>query len=426
MNLQNSHSKKYVLTFFMSTCLLTSSFLSTNARAASFKDLVSKTPAWEKYNSKQQQNIWKDFTPNEKIKKWQEADLVPSFTQAQGDLGIKYKETDLSSFLDNTRYKARQARAEILLYVERVKQQDFDTKKQEYINQGVVPTDIEAATNLGISYDPSKIDNNVEKDQKVRRAEKDKKAVIDLYISSINRNIKYKHYVDNNIIPEMKEVRTALNMNKDDAESFVMSIRTEIMENAKGQYIADSHIPTEKELKNRFGISRADNRDGYIKSIRLKVMDKEKPQYIADNSIPTEKELEQKFGADKGEAKNYIASIATQMMLNKKAYYIDNNIIPTVEELKEEFKIGTIKANSYIQQITTGINANQILNNNDTTKPSAGHSQKKSGTKSDNWYISNQGTNNTETPSWVPPTDRKEKQPYFFDPISTFKTHFNN
>ncbi|MCX4084503.1 autotransporter outer membrane beta-barrel domain-containing protein [Rickettsia hoogstraalii] len=424
MNLQNSHSKKYVLTFFMSICLLTSSFLSTSARAASFKDLVSKTPTWEKHDLKQQQNIWKDFTPNEKIKKWQEANLVPSFTQAQNDLGIKYKETDLSSFLDNTRYKARQARAEILLYIERAKQQNFDTKKQEYINQGVAPTDIEAATNLGISYDPSKIDNNVEKDQKVRRAEKDKKAVIDLYISSINRDIKYKHYVDNNIIPEMKEVKTALNMGKDDAESFIVSIRTEIMENAKRQYIADNHIPTEKELKNRFGISRDDNRNGYIKSIRLKVMDKEKPQYIAANSIPTEKELEQKFGADKGEATNYIASIATQKMLNKKAFYIDKNIIPTIEELKEEFKIGTIKANSYIQQITAGINANQLLNNNDTTKPSVGGSQKKSGTKSDNWYMSNQGTNTTGTSSRVP-TGRKEKQPYSFDPISTFKTYFN-
>ena len=32
----------------------------------------------------------------------------------------------------------------------------------------------------------------------------------------------------------MKEVRTALNINKDDAESFIGSIRTEIMENAKG------------------------------------------------------------------------------------------------------------------------------------------------------------------------------------------------
>ena len=62
-------------------------------------------------------------------------------------------------------------------------------QKKEYINQGVVPTYIEAATNLGISYDPSKIDNNVENDQKVRRAEKDKKAVIELYISSINREI---------------------------------------------------------------------------------------------------------------------------------------------------------------------------------------------------------------------------------------------
>ncbi|EER21371.1 surface antigen [Rickettsia endosymbiont of Ixodes scapularis] len=40
---------------------MTSSFLSTSARAASFKDLVSKTPAWEKYNSKQQQNTWKDL-----------------------------------------------------------------------------------------------------------------------------------------------------------------------------------------------------------------------------------------------------------------------------------------------------------------------------------------------------------------------------
>ena len=115
----------------------------------------------------------------------------------------------------------------------------------------------------------------------------------------------------------MKEVRTALNMNKDDAESFVASIRTEIMDNAKGQYIVDSHIPTEKELTNRFGISRDDNRDGYIKSIRLKVMGKEKPQYIADNSIPTEKELEKKFGANKDETTNYIASIATQMMLGK-------------------------------------------------------------------------------------------------------------
>ncbi|WP_208853722.1 autotransporter outer membrane beta-barrel domain-containing protein [Rickettsia sibirica] len=424
MNLQNSHSKKYVLTFFMSTCLLTSSFLSTSARAASFKDLVSKTPAWEKHNSTQQQNIWKDLTPNEKIKKWQEAALVPSFTQAQNDLGIKYKETDLSSFLDNTRHKARQARAEILLYIERVKQQDFDTKKQEYINQGVVPTDIEAATNLGISYDPSKIDNNVEHDQKVRRAEKDKKAVIELYISSINRDIKYKHYVDNDIIPEMQEVRTALNMNKDEAQSFVASIRTEIMENAKGQYIADSHIPTEKELKKKFGISRDDNRDGYIKSIRLKVMDKEKPQYIADSHIPTEKELEQKFGADKGEATNYIASIATQMMLGKKSYYIDNNIIPNADELMNEFKIGPVKTASYINQIRAGIEANQFLNNNDTTKPSTGRSQKKSGSKNDHWYMSNQSIHNTGTSSRIF-TGREKKQRYFFDPISTFKTHFN-
>ncbi|AJG32613.1 surface cell antigen Sca2 [Rickettsia rickettsii str. R] len=408
----------------MSTCLLTSSFLSTSARAASFKDLVSKTPAWAKHNSTQQQNIWKDLTPTEKIKKWQEAALVPSFTQAQNDLGIKYKETDLSSFLDNTRHKARQARAEILLYIERIKQQDFDTKKQAYINQGVVPTDIEAATNLGISYDPSKIDHNVEHDQKVRRAEKDKKAVIELYISSINRDIKYKHYVDNDIIPEMQEVRTALNMNKDDAQSFVASIRTEIMENAKGQYIADSHIPTEKELKKKFGISRDDNRDGYIKSIRLKVMENAKGQYIADSHIPTEKELEQKFGADKGEATNYIASIATQMMLGKKSYYIDNNIIPNTDELMNEFNIGPVKATSYINQIRAGIEAKQFLNNNDTTKPSTGHSQKKSGSKNDHWYMSNQSINDTGTSSRIF-TGREKKQRYFFDPISTFKTHFN-
>ncbi|CAK6511652.1 MAG: hypothetical protein IRF12RH_03370 [Rickettsia helvetica] len=37
--------------------------------------------------------------------------------------------------------------------------------------------------------------------------------------------------------------------------------------------------------------------------------------------------------------------------------------------------------------------------------------------------MSNQGTNNTGTSSGVP---RKEKQPYSFDPISTFKTYFNN
>ncbi|MFV9930644.1 MAG: autotransporter outer membrane beta-barrel domain-containing protein, partial [Rickettsia endosymbiont of Haemaphysalis japonica] len=288
-----------------------------------------------------------------------------------------------------------------------------------------VPTDIEVATNLGISYDPSKRDNNVEHDQKVRRAEKDKKVVIDLYISSINRDIKYKHYVDNDIIPKIQEVRTALNMKKDDAESFIASIRTNIMENAKGQYIADSHIPTEQEFKNKFGISRDDNRDGYIKSIRLKVMDKEKPQYIADNSIPTGKELEQKFGADKGEATNYIASIATQMMLGKKSYYIDNNIIPNADELMNEFKIGPVKATSYINQIKAGIEANQFLNNNDTTKPSAGRSQKKSGSKNDHWYISNQGINNTRKSSEVFCTSREKKQPYFFDPISTFKTHFN-
>ncbi|MEG8229774.1 autotransporter outer membrane beta-barrel domain-containing protein [Candidatus Rickettsia tasmanensis] len=428
MNLQNSYSKKYVLTFFMSICLLTSSFLSTSARAVSFKDLVSKTPAWGKHNSTQQQNIWKDLTPNEKIKKWQEADLVPSFTQAQDDLGIKYKETDLSSFLDKTRHKARQARAEILLYIARIKQQDFDTKKQEYINQNVVPTDIEVATNLGISYNPSKIDHNVERDQKVRRVEKDKKALIELYISSITRDIKYKYYVNHGMIPEIKTVRTALNMNKDDAESFAALIRTEVMEKAKELYITRSHIPTEQELKTKFGVSRDDDRDGYIKSIRLKVMDKEKPQYIADNSIPTEKELEQKFGADKGEATNYIASITAQMMLGKKSHYIDSNMIPNADELMNEFKIGPVKATSYINQIRAGIEANQLLNNNDTTKPSAGHSQKKSGSKNNQWCISNQGINNTETntrTSLDGLMGRIQKQPYFFDPISTFKTHFN-
>ncbi len=51
MNLQSFNSKKYVLTFFMSTCLLTSSFLSTGARAATtgvnFSDLVRQVPKWK-------------------------------------------------------------------------------------------------------------------------------------------------------------------------------------------------------------------------------------------------------------------------------------------------------------------------------------------------------------------------------------------
>ena len=45
-----------------------------------------------------------------KIKKWQVSGLIPSFTQAQDDLGVSYKETDLSSFLD-TRHKASQVRS---------------------------------------------------------------------------------------------------------------------------------------------------------------------------------------------------------------------------------------------------------------------------------------------------------------------------
>ena len=78
-----------------------------------------------------------------------------------------------------------------------------------------------------------------------------------------------------------------------------------------------------------------------------------------------------------------------------------------------EFKIGTIKAKSYIDQIRAGIEANQFLNNNDTTKPSAGRSQKKSGSNHDNWYMANQGTNNIGTSSRVS-TGRQSETTIFF------------
>ncbi|HJD58767.1 MAG TPA: autotransporter outer membrane beta-barrel domain-containing protein, partial [Rickettsia endosymbiont of Ceroptres masudai] len=97
MSLQNSHSKQYVLTFFMSTCLLTSSFLSTSARAASFKDLVSKTPALSGLNEVQHKRAWKSYSLQAKQDNWKKANLVPSTTQATIDVGNGYNDAQYTN-----------------------------------------------------------------------------------------------------------------------------------------------------------------------------------------------------------------------------------------------------------------------------------------------------------------------------------------
>ncbi|MGX6959974.1 MAG: autotransporter domain-containing protein [Rickettsia endosymbiont of Pentastiridius leporinus] len=356
MHSQSFNPKRYAFTVFMSINLLAGSFLSTEARAASFADLASKTSVLKKYEAKEQTNIWNNFTPNEKIKKWKEVNLVPSEDQAKKDLGIK------SSLIPN-KHNDRLQRAQIQLYLKKIEQQDYHKNFDEYVNQGKIPNDQETAAILNLQYDASLINDP---DATIRCPQKDRKAIIDLYKNSIKREIDYKNYVDNNIIPKTDEVKTDLNMSKVEAESFISSVRTGIMDKAKAQYIDGNHIPQEEELKN-------------------------------------------KFEADKNEATDYIKSIATQLMIKEKAQYIEDGIVPEVKELKEKFSIGKIKANSYIEQIKAGIEAKKRLNKDNNSESSVKHSQRKK-RNTDNWYTSNQDTNTTGASSQIPINTVREKQ----------------
>nr|WP_081420903.1 autotransporter outer membrane beta-barrel domain-containing protein [Rickettsia asembonensis] len=312
MSLQNSHSKKYVLTFFMSTCLLTSSFLSTSARAASFKDLVSKTPALSGLNEVQQKRAWESYSLQEKQDNWKKANLVPSTTQATIDVGNGYNERDLPALFTGTRHSARGKKAELDLYIAGTKQ-GFKEKVDGYISQGKIPTPEEAAQNLEIAYDAKKTDNKLEKNQNVRRVEKDKKALLDLYIHSITTSVKEKEYITTGRVPELDELEKTLKISKEEAKHRRTVIRNQVMEKKKVELITIGKIPTQEELNKLFGKDRESNDAQYINDIRTHAMHNARQQYIDNNNpLPSNDEIRKKFNIKKLEADHFLKQIESE------------------------------------------------------------------------------------------------------------------
>ncbi|MCC8418124.1 MAG: hypothetical protein LN590_00465 [Rickettsia endosymbiont of Glossina mortisans submortisans] len=333
MSLQNSHSKKYVLTFFMSTCLLTSSFLSTSARAASFTQLANQIPTLSGLSEVQRKQKWNSYTLQEKQETWRRAKLTPDFVQAMIDMQTGFTESDLSSRNNKTRHKAREKKAELDLYTAGTKQ-DFKEKVDGYISQGKIPTPEEAAQNLEIDYDAKKTDNKLEKNQNVHRAEKDKKALLDLYIHSITTSVKEKEYITTGQVPELDELEKALNISKEEAKHRRTIIRDQVMAN-------------------------------------------ERPKLVRSGTVLTKKELHKRFGKDTTtDDTKYIDDITTEVMYTKKQEYVNTNFLPKISEIMNEFKVDKGRTNLYLKQIKAGIEAKLLADNNQTTtKPFTKHSR---------------------------------------------------
>ncbi len=333
MSLQNSHSKKYVLTFFMSTCLLTSSFLSTSARAASFTQLANQIPTLRGLSEAQRKQKWNSYTLQEKQEAWRRANLIPSVVQAAIDVQTGFTESDLSSSNKKTRHKAREKKAELDLYIAGTKP-GFKEKVNWYISQKKIPTPEEAAQNLEIAYCAKKTDNKLEKNQNVRRAEKTKKALIDLYIHSITTAIKEKEYITTGQVPELDELKKALNISKEEATHRRTIIRDQVMAN-------------------------------------------ERPKLVRSGTVLTKKELHKRFGKDTNtDDTKYIDDITTEVMYTKKQEYVNTDVLPKISEIMNEFKVDKERANLYLAQIKAGIGVKLLVDNNQTTtKPFTKHSR---------------------------------------------------
>ncbi|MCZ6902527.1 MAG: autotransporter outer membrane beta-barrel domain-containing protein [Rickettsia endosymbiont of Ixodes persulcatus] len=357
MNSQSFNSKKYALAFFTSTCLLASSFLSTSARAASFTQLVNKTPALRNLSGEaKQKNEWRNYSVINKLATWKAAKLVPDLNQAILDVQNGFDPKLLSDSNINIRHKAREKNAEVMLYIAQIKQPDYNEKFNEYINRGVIPMPEEVGQNLGIDYDARKTNNKKEKDQKVRRAEKDKKAIIDRYIDLIKIALVEKEYITTGRVPELEELTKKLDIDKAKAKIRRAVIRDQVMENKKAELITIGKIPTQEELNKLFGKDRESSNTKYINDIR------------------------------------------TCIMRNNRQNYVDTNHIPKTQEIMKEFNIDKGSASLYLKQIKAEIAAKHQANNNQNT---------------------------ARTFSQISfDTGRKKKQPYSFDPRSTFQSLF--
>ncbi|WP_218460343.1 autotransporter outer membrane beta-barrel domain-containing protein [Rickettsia sp. TH2014] len=327
MSLQNSRSKKYVLTFFMSTCLLTSSFLSTSARAASFTQLANQIPTLSGLSEVQGKQKWNSYTLQEKQEAWRRAKLTPDFVQAMIDMQTGFTESDLSSRNNKTRHKAREKKAELDLYIAGTKQ-GFKEKVDEYISQGKIPTPEEAAQNLEIDYGAKKTDNKLKKNQIVRRAEKDKKALLDLYIRSITTSVKEKEYITTGQVPELGELEKVLNISKEEAKHRRTIIRDQVMAN-------------------------------------------ERPKLVRSGTVLTKKELHKRFGKDTTtDDTKYIDDITTEVMYTKKQEFINSDSVPEAKKIMKEYNVGRVRAELYLKQIEEGKKTKLLADNNqNTTKP---------------------------------------------------------
>ncbi|MFP3011817.1 MAG: autotransporter outer membrane beta-barrel domain-containing protein [Rickettsia sp.] len=317
----------------MSTCLLTSSFLSTSARAASFTQLANQIPTLSGLSEAQRKQKWNSYTLQEKQEAWRRAKLTPDFVQAMVDMQTGFTESDLSSSNNKTRHKAREKKAELDLYIAGTKQ-GFKEKVDWYISQGKIPTPEEAAQNLEIAYDAKKTDNKLEKNQNVCRAEKDKKALLDLYIHSITTSVKEKEYITTGQVPELDELEKALNISKEEAKHRRTIIRDQVMAN-------------------------------------------ERPKLVRSGTVLTKKELHKRFGKDTTtDDTKYIDDITTEVMYTKKQEYVNTDVLPKISEIMNEFKVDKGRANLYLKQIKAGIEAKLLADNNQTTtKPFTKHSR---------------------------------------------------
>ena len=103
----------------MSTCLLTSSFLSTSARAASFTQLANQIPTLSGFSEAQRKQKWNSYTLQEKQEAWRRAKLTPNFVQAMIDMQTGFTESDLSSSNNKTRHKAKKKKSLTYILPER-------------------------------------------------------------------------------------------------------------------------------------------------------------------------------------------------------------------------------------------------------------------------------------------------------------------
>lgn len=329
MHPRSFKSKRYALAVLVSISLLSTSFLSTEARAGSLESLKTKATEWKK--ERKGFNIYEVATA---------LNLRVTETRNIQDLGTKknkqvvasraFVPTDLESEDRKVQHLARVQNAKLEIFRRLLEQPTFEQSIENRIKQGDFldlrgkeleePAFKKAAEDLNITYNPKKL---IDKDKQVRHEEKNKKIIIEEYIqmvryASLDRQV--SKWIEEDYIPKKSDFEKMGFFDKFNTRQKIDFIKSEVEKksnNSKGE-TAKVESNTQKILARIRSSFRSNNKSG-------KPPINPKPQ----NNPSKLKKSEPTF--------DFRGSISS--LLNKQ----ETNLTETEKKLKQQIELDKIK-----------------------------------------------------------------------------------